>query len=254
MEMKMKLMKTTTTTTTANSSSKKKKNKIEIKIKIKTATTQMTTKPSKTSSNTCITYLQTYVPCNTSTFYMQQPSPPLFVVLFICFCLISWFFSSSCILIGTFLLKGGKINVSSSSSALVYVYAREFKKINLIFILISIFNYYYHLNKIFNLKAIKIIYFKPLIDVNMLASFNYSGKYRVRKRFFLQVLISWNVTLSSWVISQIISFILLPNEYGCEYAWATLGSGPVIDLQEMPILAKKKSSFEMKLILILAGR
>ena len=30
-------------------------------------------------------------------------------------------------------------------------------------------------------------------------------------------------------------------------------SGPAINLQKMPILAKKKSSFQMKLILILAG-
>ena len=53
------------------------------------------------------------------------------------------------------------------------------------------------------------------------------------------VLISWMVTLSSYLIWQIISFILPPNEYGCVYAWTTLGSGPVIDSQKMPILAKK---------------
>ena len=58
------------------------------------------------------------------------------------------------------------------------------------------------------------------------------------------------VTLSSCLIWQIISFILPPNEYGCVYAWTTLGSGPTIDLQKMPILAKKKSSFQTKLILI----
>ena len=34
--------------------------------------------------------------------------------------------------------------------------------------------------------------------------------------------------------SQIISFILPPNEY-CVYAWTTLGKGPAIDLQKMPI-------------------
>ena len=60
------------------------------------------------------------------------------------------------------------------------------------------------------------------------------------------------VTLSSCLIWQIISFILRPNEYGCVYAWTTLESGPAIDLQKMPIMAKKKSSFQMKLILILA--
>ena len=42
---------------------------------------------------------------------------------------------------------------------------------------------------------------------------------------------------------QIISFILPPNEYGCVYAWTTLGSGPAIDLQKMPILTKKKIIF-----------
>ena len=51
------------------------------------------------------------------------------------------------------------------------------------------------------------------------------------------------VTLSSCLIWQIISFILPPNEYGCVYAWTTLGSGPAIDLQKMPILTKKKIIF-----------
>ena len=58
---------------------------------------------------------------------------------------------------------------------------------------------------------------------------------------------------SSCLIRQIISFILPPNEYGCVYACTTLGCGPANDLQKMPILAKKKSSFQMKLILILAS-
>ena len=43
---------------------------------------------------------------------------------------------------------------------------------------------------------------------------------------------------------------LPPNEYGCVYASLNV---PAIHLQKMPILAKKKSSFQMKLILILAG-
>ena len=47
------------------------------------------------------------------------------------------------------------------------------------------------------------------------------------------------MSLSSGLIWQIISFILSSNEYGCVYAWTTLGSGPAIDLQKMPILAKK---------------
>ena len=46
------------------------------------------------------------------------------------------------------------------------------------------------------------------------------------------------------LIWQIISFILPPNEYGCcVYAWATLGSGRAIDLQKLPILAKKNHLF-----------
>ena len=45
------------------------------------------------------------------------------------------------------------------------------------------------------------------------------------------------VTLSSCLIWQKISFILPPNEYDCVYASL---SGPAIDLQKMPILAKKK--------------
>ena len=63
------------------------------------------------------------------------------------------------------------------------------------------------------------------------------------KFFFQLVLISWMVTLTSCLIRQIISFILPPNEYACVYAWTTLGSGPAIDLQNMPILAKKKHLF-----------
>ena len=58
--------------------------------------------------------------------------------------------------------------------------------------------------------------------------------------FFQLVLISWMVTVSSYLIWQIISFILPPYEYGCVYAWTMLGSGPAIDLQKITILAKKK--------------
>ena len=44
------------------------------------------------------------------------------------------------------------------------------------------------------------------------------------------------VKFSSCLICQIISFILPPNEYGCVYASL---SGAAIDLQKVPILAKK---------------
>ena len=77
--------------------------------------------------------------------------------------------------------------------------------------------------------------------------------YRVRHQTFFQlVLISWMVTLISCLIWQIISFILPLNEYGCVSNAFSL-SGPAIDLQKMPILPKK-SSFQMKLILILVGK
>ena len=44
---------------------------------------------------------------------------------------------------------------------------------------------------------------------------------------------------SSCMIWHIISFILPPNEYGCVYAWTTLGSGPVNDAG----FIKKKNIF-----------
>ena len=61
--------------------------------------------------------------------------------------------------------------------------------------------------------------------------------------FFQLVLISWMVVLSSCLIRQVISFTPPPNEYGCVYAWTMLGSGPTIDIQKMPILAKIKNFF-----------
>ena len=73
--------------------------------------------------------------------------------------------------------------------------------------------------------------------------------YRARHlRFFFQlVIISWMVTLSSCLIRQTISFILPPNEYDCVYACTMLGNIATDDLQKMPILTKKKSSFQTKL-------
>ena len=63
------------------------------------------------------------------------------------------------------------------------------------------------------------------------------------KFFFQQVLISWILPLSSCLIWQIIRFIHLPNEYGCIYAWTTLGSGPAVDLQKMSNLEKIDESY-----------
>ena len=72
--------------------------------------------------------------------------------------------------------------------------------------------------------------------------------YKVRHLTFFQiVLISWLVTLSSCLIWQIISFILPPNEHCCVYTRTRLGSGPAIDLQKMPILAKKNHLFRWSL-------
>ena len=78
--------------------------------------------------------------------------------------------------------------------------------------------------------------------------------YRVRHlTFFSTSTYFVMVTLSSCLIWQIISFILPPNEYGCVYAWTTLGSGPAIDLQKMPILAKKKIVFSYEAHFDLGG-
>ena len=80
---------------------------------------------------------------------------------------------------------------------------------------------------------------KLILKNKTLFSWNY---FLVTNVFFQLVLISWMKTLSSCLIWQIISIILPSNEYGCVYAWTTLGSGPAIDLQKMPILAKKKKN------------
>ena len=48
------------------------------------------------------------------------------------------------------------------------------------------------------------------------------------------------VTLSSCLIWQIIRFILPPNEYGCVYAWTTLGN---IATLLLPFMVKKKIIF-----------
>ena len=48
-------------------------------------------------------------------------------------------------------------------------------------------------------------------------------------------------------------FILPPNEFGCVYAGTTLGNIATDRLTEDADFAKKKSSFQMKLILIMAG-
>ena len=61
------------------------------------------------------------------------------------------------------------------------------------------------------------------------------------------------LTLSSCLIWQIISFILSPNEYGCVYAWTKVGNIATDRLTEDADFGKKKSFFQMKLILILAS-
>ena len=61
--------------------------------------------------------------------------------------------------------------------------------------------------------------------------------------FFQLLLISWMVTLSSYLIWQIISFILPPNEYGCVYAWTTLGNIATDRLTEDADFDKKNHLF-----------
>ena len=99
--------------------------------------------------------------------------------------------------------------------------------------------------------TIQIVYINVCNRCKTLIWNHVGGLYRVRYlTFFVQlVFISWMVTLSSCLIWQIISFILPLNKYGCVYTRTTLGSGPAIDLQKLPILANK-SSFQAKLSLL----
>ena len=67
-----------------------------------------------------------------------------------------------------------------------------------------------------------IIIFKSFIIHSNIIYINYWVRHL---RFFFQlVLILWTLRLSSCLIWQIISFNLPPNEYGCVYAWTTLGN------------------------------
>ena len=70
-------------------------------------------------------------------------------------------------------------------------------------------------------------------------------KHRVRHlTFFFQLaLILWMVTLSSCRIWQIICFILPLNEYGCVYAWTTLGNIAWDRLTEDADFGKKNHLF-----------
>ena len=73
--------------------------------------------------------------------------------------------------------------------------------------------------------------------------------------FFVQLMLmfnAWMVALSSCLIWQIIIFNLLLNEYDCVYAWTMLGKW-ACDRPTEDADSGKKSSFQMKLILILAG-
>ena len=127
----------------------------------------------------------------------------------------------------------------------------------------------YHWALIVIRRLFKIIFFIASIFLSVVDVFKRTGRassltssrpclnrlYRVRHLtfFFQLVLISWMVTLSSCLFWQIISFILPPNEYCCVYAWATLENIATDRLTEDADFGKKKSCFQMKLILILAG-
>ena len=97
--------------------------------------------------------------------------------------------------------------------------------------------------------------YKNICNHHNIAHCHFNCNYWVRHLtlFFQLVLISWIVILSLCLIRQIISFILPPNEYNCVYAWPMLGSGPAIDLQTMPILAKKKIIFSDEAYFDLGG-
>ena len=94
-----------------------------------------------------------------------------------------------------------------------------------------------------NLKSFQCTYVIKLTDYVTLCSIFTLFIQGPPNTFFQLVLISWMITLSSCLCWQIISFILPPNEYGCVYAWTTLGSRPAIDLQKLPIWEKKNFLF-----------
>ena len=72
-------------------------------------------------------------------------------------------------------------------------------------------------------KLVRLCYVvEDLLDVFRFLTAFY--KLRHLTFFFQLLLISWMVTLSLCLIWQIISFIFPPNEYGCLYAWTTLGN------------------------------
>ena len=68
-----------------------------------------------------------------------------------------------------------------------------------------------------------------------------TSTYRIRHStfFFQLVLNSLMVTLSSCLIWQIISVTLPPNEYGCAYAWTTLGNIATDRLTEVADFGQK---------------
>ena len=61
--------------------------------------------------------------------------------------------------------------------------------------------------------------------------------------FFQLVLILWMVTLKSYLIWKILSFILRPNKYGCVYAWTTLRNIATDRLAEDADFGKKNHLF-----------
>ena len=90
-------------------------------------------------------------------------------------------------------------------------------------------------------NSVKFLIFYVTMDLKCVYNIlDICAKVRHLTFFFKLVLISWMVTLSSCLIWQIISFIFPPNEYGCVYAWTTLGN---IATLLLTILAKKKIIF-----------
>ena len=70
---------------------------------------------------------------------------------------------------------------------------------------------------------------------------------------FTVVLNNWTFRRHHWNVFCIKTFVWRHTKFNWFQCVFTSLSGPAIDLQKMPILAKKKSSFQMKLILILAS-
>ena len=102
---------------------------------------------------------------------------------------------------------------------MLYAFKIRLSFININYSLVSINISWYFLSPLLRNKSVKL---SPFAGNNRCYTIAYWVRYLTF--FFHQVLISWMVTLSSYLIWQIISFILPLSEYDCVYAWTTLGN------------------------------